>query len=212
MKKLSVMILMAATMLAACNESDTRRDQPEAGEPGYISTNGEGVDVNEVEIDRTSNATTEESIEEAVTPEEAEETRLRKKMNEEHERIGYWTLDESALAVEGEAIKESLDQMDKNFNRIDADISNIETGTYNREGRLSREGQSKLKEVRQQVAEAKRINKQAYQRYNAGKYEEASDKLEKVNEKLAEARETYIEAIEKETGVEMEVENENKVM
>ncbi len=210
------MIFMAATMLAAC--SDGEKTQPEAGEQGYISTNGEGVDNDEMVIDRTSNTTTNTTTADTASAEEqpmaegeAEaETRARRVMGEEQKRLAYWTLDEESITAEEAALTSNLEEMEKKWYRIEADLKNVETGTYNPAGQLSREGQKEIKEARAKVAEAKRTVQTAQQRSKAGRHEDAAEKLKAANEKLADAREDYMEALEKETGVEMEVETEQQ--
>lgn len=200
------MIFMAASMLAACSENNTN-EQPQAGDPGYISTNGEGVDVDDMEIDRTANTvegTDNTTVEEAVTPEEAEETRLRKVITEEKERVSYWTVEESSIMPEAESVRGNLDQMEQNFIRIEGDLKNAETGTYNPQGRLSREAQQDIKEARATVAKAKQKLEKARQQYDANKYEQASEQIKEANKALTNAREDYMEALEKETGVELE--------
>ena len=197
------MIFMAASMLAACSESNTN-EQPQAGDPGYISTNGEGVDVDNMEIDRTTNTVENTTVEEAVTPEEAEETRLRKVITEEQERVSYWTVEESSITPEAESVRGNLDQMEQNFIRIEGDLKNAETGTYNPQGRLSREAQQDIKEARATVAKAKQKLERARQQYDANKYEQASEQIKEANKALTNAREDYMEALEKETGVKLE--------
>ncbi|AHM60598.1 hypothetical protein D770_11705 [Flammeovirgaceae bacterium 311] len=210
MKKLSIMIFMAATMLAAC--SDGERTQPKAGEPGYISTNGESVETNDVELERTSNtpdATPDATVSEETPMSEGKEeadARARKAMNEEQKRLSYWTVEEESITADAESVRGNLDQMDKNWFRINADLKNVETGTYNPQGQLSREGQKEIKEARAKVEEAKRLVKNAQRNNEAGNHEAASDKIKNANQKLADAREDYLEALEKETGVEREEE------
>lgn len=201
---------MAATMLAAC--SDGERTQPEAGEPGYISTNGESVETNDVELERTSNTPDATASDATVSSEETPmsegkeeaDARARKAMNEEQKRLAYWTVEEENITADAESVRGNLDQLDKNWFRIDADLKNVETGTYNPAGQLSREGQKEIKEARAKVEEAKRLVKNAEQNNESGKHEAAADKIKNANKKLADAREDYLEALEKETGVEME--------
>lgn len=200
MKKLSIMIFMAASMMVACDNTKT---QPEAGEEGYISTNGEGVDTEEMVIDRTANQPAEEEQPMSEGVEEAE-ARSRKAMTEERKRLEYWTLEEDKITPEAEALNSNLEQMDKNWFRIEADLKNVETGTYNPAGQMTREAQSEIKEARAKVAEAKRMVQSAQQRTDAGKLEGAAEKLKAANEKLESAREDYMDALEKETGVTME--------
>ena len=198
---------MAASMLAACDNDNTRRETTETaqpGESGYISTNGEGEDVDEMVIDRTANSP-EADAETPAFDEDAEEARVRKVLAKEEERLTYWTLEENRITEDNpETLKASLEQMEKNFTMINADIKNAETGTFNPKGQLSREGQTELKQAQQKFTEAKNMHKQASQRFEAGKHEAAASKLKDANEKLAEAREEYMEALEKETGVERE--------
>lgn len=216
------MIFMAATMLAACGESDNRSERTDPGDSDYISTSGQGVQTDEMEIDRTSNLVTEKAEAEEEVPvidenssEEdkarAEEIRVQKVMSDEKERISYWTVDENNIKPEAESVRGNLDQLDQNLNRIYADIKNVETGTYNPEGRLSRAAQNTLKEAESKVNAAKEKVRQARQNYEAENHESASKKIKDANESLADARDKYMQAIEKETGVSMKKENEEKV-
>ena len=202
MKKLSIMIFMAASMMVACDNNT--KTQPEAGEEGYISTNGEGVDTEEMIIDRTANQPAVEEEQPLSEGVEEAEARSRKAMTEEQKRLKYWTLEEEKITPEAEALNSNLEQLDKNWFRIEADLKNVETGTYNPAGQMTREAQTEIKQARAKVAEAKRMVQSAQQRNEAGKLEGAAEKLKAANEKLASAREDYMEALEKETGVTME--------
>lgn len=167
---------------------------PTAENDDYMSTNGVGVDTEAMVIDKTANTPPSEGAEEA-------EIRARKTLAEERERITYWVVEEEEISAEPAVLGEHLKDMEGNFFRIDADLQNVETGTYNPKGRLSREAQGEIKAARAKVTQAKNYVASARARFDAQNYEGAAERLEGANNFLTEAQEIYIDALEIETGV-----------
>jgi cellobiose-specific phosphotransferase system component IIA len=193
MKKLSLIFLMAGSVLVACNTDnrDTARDTSRPGDADYVGVQGQGVESNR-DLERTADDW---------------DANTRATMDAERQRVANWTIEDDRFQNNAQSVQTNMTQMEENLKRIEADIQRaMESGNFGDAATsernestisLSTDARGKLKNAQDDVNSAREYLQEARQEQQENDFDDASSKLKDANDKLGDAREKYLEALEK---------------